>query len=419
MPETDVLIGRAELLLSQGRPAEAIKQLTEVLRQEPQNTHALGLMARARFDQKNFEAGIELANRAVSIEPNESYFHYLLAFGYYLQDKNADSQSAIYRAIQLNPYQAEYFGLWSLLLLEKNQFEQALARANEGLALDAESISCLNARATALNKLKRTDDAIDTMRTALDQDPENYFTHTTVGWNLLEKGKQKEATKHFREALRLNPNAEAARAGLKQSLKSNIPPYKWLLQYSFWINNKGKQARWIIPIGIYIGVRVVGALSKNAPPAVAMIGTVLVGLYILIALASWFLNPLANIFLFFHKDGKHALSTNEKWNAVLTTSALVTGITLLATGFFNGQQFEDSILMLSGLVLVAMAMPLSLLEVPLRLRHAPKMQYYIMALVALGLICLGFILTGNVNDILFALFLFGVVAFTWIIPFSR
>jgi hypothetical protein len=46
------------------------------------------------------------------------------------------------------------------------------------VAIDAESIICLNARSISLNKLKRTEDAIATMQHALAQDPDNAVTHT-------------------------------------------------------------------------------------------------------------------------------------------------------------------------------------------------------------------------------------------------
>lgn len=418
MADTIVLIQRAHLLLSQGRSEDAIRQLSEVLQADPNNDQALSLMARARFDQKKYKEGMELAQRAISLEPTESYYYYLLAFGYYSVDNNAYAQLNIRKAIELHPYQPDYFGLWALLFLEKNMFTDALEKANDGLSIDPENISCLNARATALNKLDRTDESIDTMRTVLDQDPENYYTHITVGWNLLEKGKQKEATVHFREALRLNPNAEAARAGLKQSLKANIPPYKWLLQYSFWINNKSRHAKWAIPIGIYLGIRAIDMLSTHASPAIATVGKVIVGLYILVALASWFINPLANIFLFFHKDGKHALTGSEKWGAVLTTSALLSGMGLLIYHLAT-QTSDESVYFIAGVIALTLALPLSVLEFPLRLRNNTIGQLYAMGLILAGLFFIGLTIAGLITMNLFWVYVIAVIAFTWVAAFTR
>lgn len=418
MADLVILLQRAHLLLSQGRTEDAIRQLSEVLQADPNNDHALSLMASCRYNQRRFKEGMELVQRAISLQPTESYYYYLLAFGYYSVDNNAHAQLNIRKAIELHPYQPDYFGLWALLLLEKNQFAEALEKANDGLSIDPENISCLNTRATALNKLNRTEESIDTMRTVLDQDPENYYTHVTVGWNLLEKGKQKEATVHFREALRLNPNAEAARAGLKQSLKANIPPYKWLLQYSFWINNKSKNARWMIPIGLYLGINLVDYLSKYASPGLALAAKILVGLYILVALASWFINPLANIFLFFHKDGKHALTSSEKWSSVLTTTALVSGLALIIYHLAT-QSGDESVYSIGGILALSLALPLSIVEFPIRLRDQVIAQYYAMGLLLMGLTWIGLTFAGVLNSTLFWTYVIAVVAFTWVVPFTR
>jgi tetratricopeptide (TPR) repeat protein len=145
------------------------------------------------------------------------------------------------KAIRLNPYNPEYFGILSFIYLNEKNYEVALQNANEGLELDPENITCLNARSRALNKLKRTDEAVDTIGDSLSKDPDNEFTHATMGWNYFERGDQKKAAKHFREALRTNPNYESARLGLKESLKSNFTPYKLVIQFGMWMSEKGKE----------------------------------------------------------------------------------------------------------------------------------------------------------------------------------
>lgn len=257
MMNIDILLERARVLLEQGRNKDAISQLQQVLHQEPQNDFALSLMGRSLYNQKKYDEGMGFIKQAITIRADEDYYFYLLAFGHYYKDQNPVAQRMLSKAIELNPYVADYFGLSALICIEDIELKTALKKANEGLSIDPENITCLNARATALNKLKQTDAAAETMRTALEQNPENEFTHTTIGWNLLEKGRHKEAAHHFREALRIHPNLEGAQSGLKQALKSRIPPYRWLLQYSFWISNKGKNLQWILPFVLFALVRIV------------------------------------------------------------------------------------------------------------------------------------------------------------------
>lgn len=413
------LLERAQLLLAQGRPKDAERQLADALRIEPENDYALGLLARCKYDQKQVQEGIEVVKRAIRAMPHEGYYYYLLAFGYYQLDQHEPALRYLQRAVELSPWSAEFFGLWGLVLLEEKKFELALQKANEGLAVDAENITCLNVRSTALNKLRRVDDAMETMQDALEKDPENAWTHTTVGWNLLEKGRHKDAARHFREALRLQPNLDNAREGLKQALKSKIPPYKWLLQYSFWINNKGKNARWAIPIGIYVGVQLLSQLSLKGGGNMVMIGYFVAALYLLFVITSWVINPLANFFLLFYKDGKYALSQREKVNAVALIVALTAGLALMVTGFFLPEPSFDVVK--AGLVAMSMGLPLGHMNFPLQWKEKNWVQWYSIVLIVLGLATIGISLaaTPQLAETWQNAYLVAFILYTWASIFRR
>lgn len=418
MAETGALLNRANLLLAQGRPKEAEKQLNDVLKEDPQNDYALSLLGRCKYDLHLFKDGISIVQQAIRINPHEGYYFYLLAFGYYRIDANETAQKCLQKAIELNPYSPDFFGLWSLILIEEKNFKAALERANEGLAVDAENITCLNARSTALNKLKRVDDAIATMQDALNKDPENDFTHTTIGWNLLEKGRNKEAAEHFKEALRINPNLPGAKAGLKEALKSKILPYKWLLQYSFWINNKGKSARWVFPLALFAAVRVIDASSINAGREWKIAGGVIIALYLLFVATTWIINPLANFFLLFDKNGKYALTNSERWSAILMIAALLLGIAsiLLSLGMQEG---PGTNVLFVGILVLSMALPLGHMKYPIRLRGNKMIQWYSIALVSAALIfaALVFILPSIREGLLIA-YAIGFVGYSWASLFS-
>jgi tetratricopeptide (TPR) repeat protein len=318
----------------------------------------------------------------------------------------------------MSPRRAEYYGLLSLVYVDEREFETALLKANEGLAIDAENITCLNARSTALNKLKRTDDAIETMQNALAKDPENAFTHITIGWNLLEKGKHKEAIKHFREALRIDPDNDNARSGLKQCLKSKIPPYKWMLQYSFWLNNKGKKAQRIFPIALLIGVRIiVSALASNSTTEI--IGISIIGLYLLFVITSWIINPIANFFLLFHKDGKYALTEGERYTAIGSVSSIFVGLILISISFFLKNNHMFNSFMIASISCFASAVPLGQLKYPFSWKKYNNNNKACIVLAVLGIMTflLAFI---NVSAAAITAVLFAVlfVFRNWINAFS-
>ncbi len=391
MNDISPYLERAQLLLAQGRANDAIAQLKNALQQDPGSDEALSLYARCQFAQKDYEAGIATINNAISIDPENSYYFYLLGFGYYSANKNKMALEAFKQSQEMDPYFAETYGLMAHVYIEQKDFNKGLATANEGLEIDPENITCLNARSIALNKMHKTDDAINTMQNALAQDPDNEYTHCTVGWNYLEKGQHKIATKHFKEALRINPNMHNAQAGLKEALKSKIAPYRWLLRYSFWINNKGKKMRWIIPLGLYLTVRLLSSLLKMKDGTEYIAGS-LIALYFLFILTSWLITPLANFFLLFHKDGKYALTQTEKKTAVTVVAALLAGLICLCVSQLIATEYKNIV---TGFIIAtaafwAMSVPLGNIEYPLSVREYGTQNKIAMLLVLLALVTIPF-----------------------------
>ncbi|MEP6748493.1 MAG: tetratricopeptide repeat protein [Bacteroidota bacterium] len=386
----NIILDQAKLLLDQGRPKDAEVKIKQFLQQEPNNDYALSLLARCLYDRKQYDEGLEVIEDAISFAPTESFYFYLHAFGYYQKNNNNLAADSLNKAIQLNPYHAEYYGLLAFVLLGDKKFNEALDKANEGLAVEAESITCLNARALALNKLKKTDEAIATMKHALAQDPDSEFTHNTIGWNLLERGKHKDAAMHFREALRINPLMQNAQSGLKEALKSKIPPYKWLLQYSFWVNNQGKKLKRAMPIILYVVFRLlITAFSQNS--ATIAMAWVLGGIYLLFVVGSWTMNSIANFFLLFHPDGKYALTNTERWSAISVVAAMCSGFVILALALFTaigrGTAYEDAFFA-AGLVCLSLALPLGEIDYPVRFKKVDKRNLFSLLLTGVGFLSL-------------------------------
>lgn len=119
------------------------------------------------------------------------------------------------------------------------------------MEIDAENLSALNARSTALNKLNRKEESFETIQDALREDPNDAYTHANYGWGLLEKGHHKEALDHFKEALANDPSFEYAQLGMLQAIKANNPIYRVFLKYSFWMSNLTAKYQWGVIIGFY------------------------------------------------------------------------------------------------------------------------------------------------------------------------
>lgn len=405
---------RASLLLNQGRVEDAMIEIRQLLSIEPRNDAALGLLGRCYFEKDQFLKGIECVEDAISIAPNEGYYFYLLSFAFYKQHQIPQAIQYIQQAISLQPYAAEYFGLHAMILIDKRDFEKALEKADEGLMLQPDSILLLNARSMALNKLKKVDEAIETMQFALAQDPENAYTHQVVGWNLLEKGNHKPAALHFREALRLNPMLDGAREGLKESLKSIIPPYKWLLRYNFWIHNQGKNARWIVPIALYLMVRAISAFS-GGNKAGNNIGLIVSLGYVIFVFSTWLIPHFANFFLLYHQDGKYALNRTEKNNAISLVYGILIASLFFLMSFVLNSNISSNVFIFSALGILGVALSSTYIQYPIRFtkRNWHASISFILCIIALIGVLLCWI-NLNTAYLVLSVFFVGFILHNWL-----
>lgn len=413
MEDLSQMVSRADVLMEQGRYKDAEGILRRILQQDPNNDHTLSMLSVCFLNSGRLDEGIDIIEKAISIDPSEAHYFYLLAFGHYRKNENLEAASNITRAIKLNPYVAGYFGLAAHIYNEEKSYELALAKADEGLALDPENLSCLNARSIALNRLKRTDDAIETLQTAFSHDPNSYITHTTAGFNYLEKGRYRQSEQHFLESLRSSPDNEAAKEGLKEALKSRIPPYRWLLQYSFWLREEGSKYRTIIPIALYIIFRIIIAVFKGNESTTGL-AYLFAALYVFIVVLSWTINSIANVFLLFHPIGKHALTHTEKITSLTSVGVMISGIAVIASYYFLTEQ-ENASLFLAGLICISLALPLGRMEYPVDLKNRTRGEWYTLILIATGLITLlTCVLFPDTAVVISVFYLIAFLIYTWV-----
>lgn len=408
---------RARLLLGQGRIKDAEKEISYALRENPEDADALMLLAECKIDTKQWDEGLRLLQNAASYMPYYHRIYYLIAFCYYRKGDKVRATEDLKKAIELNPEASAYYGLYAYLLLDLHKYSEALNKANEGLAVYAEDLTCLNARSQALIRLKNKEEAYETIREALSVDPEDDFTHTNVGWIFLERGKHTDARQHFREALRINPNNKRAKSGYKESLKARLPPYRWLLMFSLWLSAKSSKARWATILIIWASVRLLSGVSAFAGGQT--FAYVLICLYVLFVIFSWVGASMANLVLLFSKEGKYVLSDVEKRTAAAVAFLLVAGAAVAAFGgYLPGGAKGDHYF--AALVLITMVLPASRFEYIHLIRRKKLVVYYSAALLLLGLVsAIGLLAGSDIMVYPMLLYFVGLVLYTWGFSFAK
>jgi tetratricopeptide (TPR) repeat protein len=413
-------IQKARILLDQGRYRDAESELGKALAADPHSDEALSLLARAKIDTDQNLEGLRLIQEALAIDPENDYYLYLKAFAHFKRDALGEAIQALENALSINAYSPAYYALYAYILISKRQFAGALEKANEGLAVDAEDVGCLNARSRALNRLNRVDEAIDTMQDSLAADPDNDFTHVTVGWNYLEKGQHRQASHHFREALRINPANATARDGLKEALKSRIPPYRWFLQYGVWLSGKGRGARVGMTIGLYVCFRLALVVGQKLNPPWSYILALVAVLYLAFVVLSWIIEPVANFFLLFHREGKYALTDNEKYGSIATVSALAAGTAFALFYFFMPAHALAGTFVMAALAAGSLSFVVSKIEFPLHRCFSTRQSTVAAVLAMLGLTALATIFTSPAIGVaFFVIYIILLVLSTWISALFR
>jgi tetratricopeptide (TPR) repeat protein len=305
-----VRIERATLLLEQSRYEMAEKELRLALAESPNDATAHALLGLCLSYLQQYQEATQAAETAISLEPDTPFPHYILA--YILCDRRQLelAEKSVMEAIRLNPYQGSYFALLARCKYNQKLWDQALLAANQGLAIEAENVECLNYRALCLSQLGRGEEALATVEGAISASPEDATSYASSGWILLSHGKSPDkALEYFREALRINPNLEWARQGVIEALKAQNPVYRMILRYFLWSSRLTQRNRWIFAVGLYFAIRLLLAGLNQA--GFSQLVAVVAAVYLIFVILTWVADPLFTLLLRFNKFGRLALSKTE------------------------------------------------------------------------------------------------------------
>lgn len=399
-------LDRARQLIQMDRLADAEGEIRKALAEDPHDAEALILLALCRIDEKKFDEAVQLAEQAVAQEPESPFIYQVLGRAYFYSQNIPQARLAIQQGQQLAPSDASFYYLRAQIEFYQENWQQALRETERGLELDPEDVDLINLRAQALVKLNRNSDADVNLDYALNKAPEDSYSHANKGWVAIEKDRYEEAVKHFMEALRLDPENDYARSGLKEAIKGKNLMYRGVLKYFLWMGKMQEKGRWAFIIGAYIIYRILLAISKNVPELAPFLYPIL-ALYVLFAFSSWIAQPISNLFLRFHPLGKHALDKDE----ILATNIAGALALLSLLSFAASWAMDIETAFQLGLISAVLMIPVcGAFAVPERSQSRRNLLIYAVTLAVFGLIWV--VSPGQFWAI--AIFALGVFAYGWV-----
>jgi Tfp pilus assembly protein PilF len=321
-------VQRAEMLYHRGRFADAERELGMALQKDSEDPWAYALLGACRAAQEDFARADELGRRAMALAPYSADIRHLVAC---IQLARNDLKRALQissEAIEIDPNSADFYATRATVYTRQKAWDKALADCETALAIEPDHIEAINVRSRARRATGDSQSAAAELEHALRIDPEDPYSHVNLGWTYLQDGQMEAAERHFREALRLQPELDAARSGVLETLKAKVPVYRWVLGYFFWMQTKAAKAQWAIIIGLYFVYRIVQGIASSNPTLAPFLMPLIIA-YLLFVMATWFSVPLADAALMLHPFGRLALSKQEKREAAVVVLLLVTVTTLV------------------------------------------------------------------------------------------
>ena len=388
-------VNRIQLLLSQDRFEMAEREIRQDMANNLHNPLARVFLGLALIGQDREEEALAETEAAIGLDPEFPFAHNLRGRILFQLGELKKAETSLKEAIRLDPSDADHFVHLAFVYFNRGKWEDSLQAVEQGLALNSEHVEGLNLRARLLVKLGRAPEASQTFEASMNKDPENSFTHLSMGWALLEEGKHKQALDHFREAVRLDPTNEGAKAGLVEGLKARYWFYRIYLRFAFFMGNLNERLRWVLLIGFVLIVQVLPVLAPY---------------YLGFVFFSWFSGILFNSLIRLNPYGRYALTEDQIRYSNIFSGLLVGGIASLIGWSLTG----IDILEMLGFVLLLMLFPITGTSNQTYKSERKKSLIYTWVLAGLGGIVLGMEWMGApyTGEVFFA-FVIASVAYTW------
>ena len=322
---------RAQQLRERGRHDEAVATLLAHLAHQPEDPIAFIELALNRTELTGqLTQALADARTATGLMPGAAFPLSLQSRILSQLERSKEALPLAESALALDPEFGHAINSQCLALIGLSRWKEAETSARRALGIDADDETASNLLAHVLRKQNRLDESEDESKRRLARDPENAFSFANSGWAALQRGDIKGAESHFKEALRIDPEMEHARDGLKQSYRARSAFFRAFLKWSFFLQRFSANHRIAIIIGLVVGFKVLRALAASVHPLL-VIPVALA--YYLFVFGSWLASGLANFFLLRDPVARLSLDRSEKVEGAVMGVLFFAGLAGLVAGF--------------------------------------------------------------------------------------
>ena len=345
---------RAQLLRERGRHEEAVATLLSHLAHHPEDPAAFIELAINRMEiPGQMKLALEDARTATGLMPELSFPLSLQSRILTQLDKPKEGLAMAESAIAMEPDCDYAWNSKCLALIDLTRWKEAEEAARKALEIDPDDEMGSNLLAHVLRMQNRLDESEEESSRRLARDPENAFSFASAGWAALQRGDIKGAEARFRESLRIDPQMEYAREGLKESFRARSAFFRLFLKWSFFLQKFSESNRTLIIISLVIGFRLLRKLAAGIHPLLVVL---VVFVYYLFVFGSWLSGGLANFFLLRDPVARMSLDRAEKLEGFAIAMLFFGGFAAAIAGY----TINIVPLAAAGCALLAAAIPASM-----------------------------------------------------------
>ncbi len=191
--EFEQLIDEAREALDQGDDVRAVAVADQLIAAAPDDRTARVIRAQGLLGMANPQEALDEARRAAELAPDVDEVHRLLATAAWQARRLHLAQQSFERAVELSGYRAEVLADFARFMATERGPRPAEKIARQAIEADANSATAWTALGLTQYKLRRHGEAEESLRRALQIDPDDTDAKATLAMLMQDTGRGQQA----------------------------------------------------------------------------------------------------------------------------------------------------------------------------------------------------------------------------------
>jgi tetratricopeptide (TPR) repeat protein len=206
-------------LFNKGQTSEAITQIQEAIRLNPESAQAHYNLGIALVKKGQTDEAINQYHEAIHLKPDYAEAHYNLGVTYLKIGQTDKAISQFQEVIRLKPNDADAHYNFGNAIFSKGQTDEAINQYHEAIHLKPDYAEAHYNLGVTYLKIGQTDKAISQFQEAIRLKPDYVDAHYNLGVVFFNQARTDGAISQFQEVIHLKPEDADAQSNLAKALE--------------------------------------------------------------------------------------------------------------------------------------------------------------------------------------------------------